>query len=168
MLCEWPRAHEGRQKWGQKPWQGLGVRTATVPLFWRGAWPQLTCDGAVVIVPWDPGQPHAPLGQVRELQVPGSVGPPWQQGEKTPGRTPALEPAGPCAGPSPGHGPGQAPDRLRSPPAGTNPSLPGGVGSGTTSFPSGPRKDQGETPFLRMCSWCKHLENTSLFISPCL
>lgn len=32
-----------------------------------GAGPWLTCDGAVVVVPWDPGQPHASLGQVSEL-----------------------------------------------------------------------------------------------------
>lgn len=44
--------------------------------------PGLTCDGAVVIIPWDPGQPHTPLSQVSELQVPGSVWPSWQQREK--------------------------------------------------------------------------------------
>lgn len=33
-----------------------------------------TCDGAVVVIARDPRQPHAPLGQVRQLQVPGPVG----------------------------------------------------------------------------------------------
>lgn len=34
----------------------------------------LTCDGAVIVVAGDPGQPHAPLGQVCQLQVTGPVG----------------------------------------------------------------------------------------------
>lgn len=46
-----------------------------------GASPWLTCDGAVVVIPWDPGQPHTSLGQVSELQVPGSVRSSWRQRE---------------------------------------------------------------------------------------
>lgn len=44
--------------------------------------PGLTCDRAVVVIPWDPGQPHTPLSQVSELQVPGSVWPPWHERKK--------------------------------------------------------------------------------------
>lgn len=32
-----------------------------------------TCDGAVVVISRDPRQPHASLGQIRQLQVPGAV-----------------------------------------------------------------------------------------------
>lgn len=32
-----------------------------------------TCDGAVVVIARDPRQPHAPLSQIRQLQVPGPV-----------------------------------------------------------------------------------------------
>lgn len=59
--------------------------------------PWLTCDGAVVVVPWDPGQPHASLGQVSELQVPGSVRSSWRQREGPP----ESEPARPARAPAP-------------------------------------------------------------------
>lgn len=107
----------------------------------RNAGPWLTCDGAVVVVPWDPGQPHAPLGQVGELQVPRSVRPSWQQREKTPRRTPGLEPARPCGGPSPGHTHGQVPGGRRPPQQGSPPTYPGGSAQGPP-LPSG---GQGRT-----------------------
>lgn len=92
-----PRIAQGtcqvRGKRDQKPGQGLQLlpvtRLLSIPLFWIGVQgPGLTCDGAVVVIPWDPGQPHAPLGQVCELQVPGSVWPSWKQSKKTPRGTP--------------------------------------------------------------------------------
>lgn len=94
------------------------------PLGTRAQGPWLTCDGAVVIVPRDPGQPHTPLRQVGELQVPGSVWPSWQQREKTPRRTPELGPARPRASPSPGHVPRTGPRWMEVTTAGIVPSLP--------------------------------------------
>lgn len=34
----------------------------------------LTCDGTVIVIAGNPRQPHAPLGQVCQLQVTGPVG----------------------------------------------------------------------------------------------
>lgn len=110
----------------------------------RSAGPWLTCDGAVVIVPWDPGQPHTPLGQVGELQVPGSVRPSWQQREKTPRRTPELEPARPP--PTPGHTHGQVPGGRRPPQQGPPPACPGGSAQGPPPSLRGSRENQEETP----------------------
>ena len=94
-----------RPKWDQKPGPGLWLPGCQPSFLDSSAGPRLTCDGAVVIVPRDPGQSHAPLGQVGELQVPGSLWPSWQQREKIPRRPPELEPARPCAGLSPEHCP---------------------------------------------------------------
>ena len=40
-----------------------------------------TCDGAVVVVPGHPGEPHAALVGVRELEVGRGVGPVCGGGE---------------------------------------------------------------------------------------
>lgn len=106
---------ETKLPWGLQTAQGTGLvrqmgtdtrarpRSSKLPppsSLARSAGPWLTCDGAVVIVPWDPGQPHTPLSQVGELQVPGSFRPSWQQRKKTPRRTPELEPARPVLAPT--------------------------------------------------------------------
>ena len=70
--------------------------------------PWLTCDGAVVVVPWDPGQPHASLSQVGELQVPGSVRSSWQQREGLPESEPTRPAWVPAPATVPQTGPGRA------------------------------------------------------------
>lgn len=106
MSCKPPSVHAQRGRTGPETRARPQPLGCFRPLLWtRAQGPRLTCDGAVVIVPRDPGQPHTPLRQVGELQVPGSVWPSWQQKEKTPRRTLELGPGRPCASPSPGHCP---------------------------------------------------------------
>lgn len=57
--------------WGKRGFSVAGEEGGGFGGFW-GFWGQ-TCDGAVVVVARDPGQCHAPLGQIRQLQVPGTV-----------------------------------------------------------------------------------------------
>lgn len=152
------------------------------PLFpGRQRRPWLTCDGAVVVIPRDPGQPHTPLGQVGELQVPGPVWPSWQQREQTPRGTPELEPS--LCWPQPwtlSHA--QVPGGLRSPQQVPSPACPAGLAQG----PPAPSGIQGRTkrrpqfchpqkrikgcrarrenldqpiPFLQAVLGCKHLES---------